>query len=253
MSIKYKVDSTSLVDAKGMLTPCEVWSPNGGGWAGRGVPGWQAHILTSQGIESRLSSRSWELGSAWLYNSPPSASTEAPAVALSKGLTVTDTLSFLWAEHLVPAISLPALERKLSREFCFSVSSAKGCKQSSPIRGCALACAHEAWLSESPWLPQLLHMEFFRQPSVPGKLCQSYQSAHPSQPTLLCFLRWLPVCIDLAGPKRKCRASSSGFRRPTPHSCTCWNSQLLDSGVGEQMKWVLIPALTITGEHFSSS
>ena len=183
----------------------------------------------------------------------PSASTEAPAVALSKGLTVTDTLSFLWAEHLVPAISLPALERKLSREFCFSVSSAKGCKQNSPIRGCALACAHEAWLSESPWLPQLLHMEFFRQPSVPGKLCQSYQSAHPSQPTLLCFLRWLPVCIDLAGPKRKCRASSSGFRRPTPHSCTCWNSQLLDSGVGEQMKWVLIPALTITGEHFSSS
>lgn len=41
------------------------------------------------------------LSFASLYNSPPSASSESPAVALSKGLTLTDTLSLLWVEHLI--------------------------------------------------------------------------------------------------------------------------------------------------------
>lgn len=41
------------------------------------------------------------LSFALLYNSLPSASSESPAVGLSKGLTLTDTLSLLWVEHLI--------------------------------------------------------------------------------------------------------------------------------------------------------
>lgn len=114
----------------------------------RGVPMQHEQILTNHCIERCILSCLWELSSAWLYNSPPSASTETPAVALTKWLTLTDTLSFLWAEHLIPLITLPALEGKLSQDLCNWVTYAKGYK-SLPICGHTLACAFEAWLSES--------------------------------------------------------------------------------------------------------
>lgn len=114
----------------------------------RGVPMQHEQILTNHCIERCILSCLWELSSAWLYNSPPSASTETPAVALTKWLTLTDTSSFLWAEHLIPLITLPALEGKLFQDLCIWVTYAKG-YNSLPICGHTLACAFEAWLSES--------------------------------------------------------------------------------------------------------
>ena len=65
-------------------------------------------------------------------NSPPSASSESPAVTLSKGLTLTDTLSLLWVEHFYSGENSVSFEEKILPRFfffCICVTSARAFKE----------------------------------------------------------------------------------------------------------------------------
>lgn len=115
----------------------------------RGVPVQHEHILTNHSIERYILSCLWELSTAWLYNSPPLCQHRDPSCCSYQMTDINWHFIIFMGRTLDTINNTASFRRKTLPRSLHLGDICKGLQQSLPICGHTLACAFEAWLSES--------------------------------------------------------------------------------------------------------